>query len=358
MDRASRPSDPAVVRPRIAGHSTPVPLLPRPKYAGNRTPVPPKSGARPSSASASSASVARPSSALAYSAVVAKAVARGNTADSAQIELEEDEHNRADSASIELEETEPITALIARIDLEPEPPRVVLYRADSDLEALADGVARSLQDGGIMQVLAIDQHKVADRNFAYTAELARRCILHGILLIVCSFIPDLSYSAHTTAAINLWNRVLQQASASGPCHCLVTAKPLFARGKARALDRLGRSLVSRGVVLDSICHVDDSEDIVNEISAVGEPGLSGVFWNVRDRRSIRELLRDHRVLCKEVNTTCSPAPHFLSFLVRSGWLAFRLPHRIVFRVLVCWVATRLLSCRASVKDGFLTGHGS
>ena len=70
--------------------------------------------------------------------------------------------------------------------------------------------------GHFTQVIAIDQHKVADRNFAYTAELAQHCILQGILLIVCSFIPDSSYSAHTSAAINLWTRVLQQASACGP----------------------------------------------------------------------------------------------------------------------------------------------
>ncbi|CAE7715622.1 unnamed protein product, partial [Symbiodinium microadriaticum] len=179
------------------------------------------------------------------------------------------------------------------------PPRPLplseLHRYDSGLVQVTQWFERVISLG-FRYLLALDQHKVADRNVSQTRDIVRAALAERTIVVVCSFIPDSSFLSHGRNAQALWNPIIADiAEYPRPLPIIVTSKPLYRWGKASCLRHLRDQLWhQQQASFDSWVHVDDRLDIVREIDA--ERGLRGVHWDVRDRRSLLELCRAEGVL--------------------------------------------------------------
>ncbi|OLP78598.1 hypothetical protein AK812_SmicGene41208 [Symbiodinium microadriaticum] len=179
------------------------------------------------------------------------------------------------------------------------PPRPLplseLHRYDSGLVQVTQWFERVISLG-FRYLLALDQHKVADRNVSQTRDIVRAALAVRTIVVVCSFIPDSSFLSHGRNAQALWNPIIADiAEYPCPLPIIVTSKPLYRWGKASCLRHLRDQLWhQQQASFDSWVHVDDRLDIVREIDA--ERGLRGVHWDVRDRRSLLELCRAEGVL--------------------------------------------------------------
>ncbi|CAE7882255.1 unnamed protein product, partial [Symbiodinium necroappetens] len=149
---------------------------------------------------------------------------------------------------------------------------------------------------GFRYLLALDQHKVADRNVSQTRDIVRAALAERTIVVVCSFIPDSSFLSHGRSAQALWDPIIADiAEYPRPLPIIVTSKPLHRWGKASCLRHLRNQLWhQQQASFDSWVHVDDRLDIVREIDA--ERGLRGVHWDIRDRRTLLELCRAEGVL--------------------------------------------------------------
>ena len=254
---------PITPRPSIGGFPTPIPPSPRPVVSGQRTPIPPKAKAKPNSGHPRSP-------VLPPQQPVAEAL------------------DQPDEEGETIAPAAPVA-----------PPRPLplseLHRYDSGLVQVTQWFERVISLG-FRYLLALDQHKVADRNVSQTRDIVRAALAERTIVVVCSFIPDSSFLSHGRNAQALWNPIIADiAEYPRPLPIIVTSKPLYRWGKASCLRHLRDQLWhQQQASFDSWVHVDDRLDIVREIDA--ERGLRGVHWDVRDRRSLLELCRAEGVL--------------------------------------------------------------
>ena len=170
-----------------------------------------------------------------------------------------------------------------------------LHRFDGGLEQVTQWFGRAISLG-FRYLLALDQHKVADRSVSQTRDIVRAALAECTIVVVCSFIPNSSFLSHGRNAQALWDPIIADiAEYPRPLPIIVTSKPLYRWGKASCLRHLRDQLWhQQQASFDSWVHVDDRLDIVREIDA--ERGLRGVHWDPRDRRSLLELCRAEGVL--------------------------------------------------------------
>ena len=291
---------PPVPRPRVQGARTPVPPAPRPKHLGVRTPAPPvPSSGRPASGYLVSVPKhrARPSQDLdrdyryefpSISESFDERVSGNKGSGSSSVNAWTSEQWQEFNASQELAHSataEPSRPL----------PLSELHRFDGGLEQVTQWFGRAISLG-FRYLLALDQHKVADRSVSQTRDIVRAALAERTIVVVCSFIPDSSFLSHGRNAQALWDPIIADiAEYPRPLPIIVTSKPLYRWGKASCLRHLRDQLWhQQQASFDSWVHVDDRLDIVREIDA--ERGLRGVHWDPRDRRSLLELCRAEGVL--------------------------------------------------------------
>ena len=167
----------------------------------------------------------------------------------------------------------------------------VHWSQSTDYAHLWHNILRRHQDSCPEFLLSLDFHKVCDRQFWQTVRVFD--LLHdrpSIAVLVLSYTRSDRLAAEARSYIS---RIVNCSRHRGPVVLCITPSKVGPTGKQRCLRQLIREAPQQ---LRGVTHIDDSEDIIEEITSQNTAGIQGRLFEVNNRWPLPAFLQYYGLL--------------------------------------------------------------